>query len=82
MMNIIIKLIIILSMFFILQACSKVAPVAVSECKAVVVHVQKVLADKAPSKSKMMKQCKAASDEARGCAMAADKPMKLLQCDF
>ena len=30
----------------------------------------------------MLKQCKAATDEARGCIMAADKPMKLLQCDF
>lgn len=65
-----------------LVSCSKVPPVAVSECKNVVSHVKKVLKDNAPSKSKMLKQCKAATDEARGCVMAADKPMKILQCDF
>ncbi|GAW95314.1 MULTISPECIES: hypothetical protein [Colwellia] len=65
-----------------LVSCSKAPPVAVSECSTVVSHVKKVLKDHAPSKTKMLKQCKAATDEARGCIMAADKPMKILQCDF
>ena len=66
----------------ILTACSKVTPIPVSECKNVISHVKKVLGKNAPSHSKMLKQCKKASDEARGCVMAADKPMKILQCDF
>ena len=68
--------------FVLLSGCSKADPVPVSECKAVVSHAKRVLGDKAPSSSQMLKQCKAASDEARGCVMAADKPMKLLDCDF
>ena len=55
-------------------------PVAVSECDKVVKHIRGVLKDKAPSTSELTKQCKAATDEQRGCAMAADKPMKILQC--
>ena len=65
-----------------LVSCSKAPPVAVSECDTVISHVKKVLKDRAPNQSSMLKQCKAATDEARGCIMAADKPMKLLQCDF
>ncbi|KPV96332.1 hypothetical protein AN214_01678 [Pseudoalteromonas sp. P1-9] len=66
----------------VLSGCSKADPVPVTECKTVVSHAKRVLGDKAPSSSQMLKQCKAASDEARGCVMAADKPMKLLDCDF
>lgn len=55
-------------------------PVPVSECDNVVKHIKSVLKDKAPSMSEMRKQCKAATDEERGCAMAADKPMKILNC--
>ncbi len=65
-----------------LVSCSKATPVPVGECDVVVSHVKSVLKNNAPSKSKMLKQCKAATDEARGCVMAADKPMKILQCDF
>ena len=65
-----------------LLACSKVEPIPVSECKTVVSHVKKTLKDLAPSNSKMLAQCEAASDEARGCVMAANKPMKILKCDF
>ena len=71
-----------LSLIMLAAACSKDAPVPESECEKVVTHVKSVLKDKAPSTSKMLKQCKAATDEARGCVMAADKPMKILQCDF
>ncbi len=55
-------------------------PVAVSECAKVVKHIKGVLKEKAPSTSELTKQCKEATDDQRGCAMAADKPMKLLQC--
>lgn len=65
-----------------LVGCSKATPVPASECSAVTSHVKKVLKDRAPSQSKMLEQCKAATDDARGCIMAADKPMKILQCDF
>ncbi len=65
-----------------LVSCSKATPVPVGECNTVVSHVKSVLKDNAPSKAKMLQQCKAATDEARGCIMAADKPMKILQCDF
>lgn len=58
------------------------ASVPVSECKNVVAHAKSILKEKSPSNSKMMMQCKAATDKARGCVMAADKPMKLLKCDF
>jgi hypothetical protein len=75
-------LIISLTSIFFLNACSKATPVPVSQCNEVVSHVKKILGKNAPSKSKMLKQCKAASDDARGCVMAADKPMKILQCDF
>ena len=76
------KLSIVLIGIATLTACSKADPVPMSECKKVVSHAKKVLGEQAPSSSKMLKQCKAASDEARGCVLAADKPMKILKCDF
>jgi uncharacterized protein YcfL len=71
-----------LLLLVVLAGCSKAEPVPVSECKSVVAHAKRILGDKAPSSSEMLKQCKAATDEARGCVLAADKPMKLLDCDF
>jgi len=65
-----------------LVSCSKATPVPKSECKAVITHVKSILKDKAPSRADMLKQCNVASDETRGCVMAANKPMKILQCDF
>ncbi len=56
-------------------------PVPASSCDKVVAHTMSVLKDKSPSKSKLLAQCKAATDEQRGCIMAADKPMKILQCE-
>ncbi|NRA60418.1 MAG: hypothetical protein HRU25_05805 [Psychrobium sp.] len=64
------------------SGCGEAPKVAKSECKAVVAHVKTVLGKFAPSEQEMLSQCKAASDEARGCVMAAAKPMKLSQCDF
>ncbi|WDE03785.1 hypothetical protein SG34_020735 [Thalassomonas viridans] len=65
-----------------LFACSKHEPVPVNQCDQVIAHAKKVLGGKAPSTAEMSKQCKAATDDARGCVLAADKPMKLLKCDF
>lgn len=66
----------------VLNACSQAEMVSVNECDKVVAHAKSVLKENAPSQADMLKQCKAASDEARGCVMAADKPMKLLKCDY
>lgn len=65
--------------FAVLTGCGA-PPVPVSECDKVVKHIRSVLKDKAPSISEMRNQCKAATDDQRGCAMAADKPMKVLNC--
>ncbi|WDE13415.1 hypothetical protein [Thalassomonas haliotis] len=65
-----------------LLGCSKHEPVAVGQCDKVVAHAKKILGNKGPSTTEMNKQCKAATDDARGCVLAADKPMKLLKCDF
>lgn len=67
---------------WLLISCSKHEPVPVNQCDKVVAHAKKVLGSNAPSSGEMNKQCKAATDDARGCVLAADKPMKLLKCDF
>lgn len=72
----------VLSATLLLAGCGETPKVPKSECKAVVVHVKTVLGKFAPSEQEMLSQCKAATDEARGCVMAAAKPMKLSQCDF
>ena len=63
-------------------ACSKLEPVPVTECNKVISHAKKILGARAPTKQEMTKQCQEASDEARACVLDADKPMKMLQCDF
>ena len=65
-----------------LSGCSKAPAVPASSCDQVVAHAKAILGDKAPASSKMLEQCKAASDDARGCVMAADKPMKILKCEM
>jgi uncharacterized protein YgiB involved in biofilm formation len=77
-----IALVLIFVCGLVLNACSQAEMVSVKECDTVVAHAKSVLKDNAPSQADMLKQCKAASDEARGCVMAADKPMKLLKCDL
>lgn len=76
------KLLIIVVAFSGLAACSGPTPLPQSDCDKIVTHVTKVLGKYAPANSEMNKQCKAATDEARGCAMLAQKPMALSQCDF
>ncbi|WP_192507806.1 hypothetical protein [Pseudoalteromonas sp. MMG013] len=78
----ILRIALVLSTLFTLSACSDAAPVPVGECAKVVAHAKKVLGDKAPSTADMTKQCKEASDEARGCVLAASKAMKILSCDM
>jgi hypothetical protein len=68
--------------FTLVSGCSKPTPVPKSQCNSVVSHAQKILGKNAPSSYDMLKQCGAADDDARGCVMAADKPMKILKCDF
>ncbi len=68
-----------LMIFSVLTGCGA-PPVPVSECDNVVKHIKSILKDKAPPSSEMSKQCKAATDDQRGCVMAADKPMKVLNC--
>ena len=65
-----------------ISSCSEAPSVPKSECKKVVAHAKSILKDKAPSKSKMLKQCEKASDTARGCVMSSKKAMQILQCDF
>lgn len=76
------KLLTATAIIFTLTACGSPEPLPVSDCGKIVTHVKKVLGKHAPSVSKMKKQCKSASDEARGCAMSAEKPLALSQCDF
>jgi len=63
-----------------LTSCSNYDPVAASDCDKVVRHTQKVLGDFAPSYADGMKECKAASDSERGCAMAATKKGQIARC--
>lgn len=63
-----------------LQGCDNYEPVAASNCSNVVQHAQKILGDFAPSRANMMKDCKEASDNERGCVMAATKKGQVAQC--
>ena len=63
-----------------LQGCSNYDPVKVSQCGKVVSHATKILGDMAPSRSEMMADCKKASDNDRGCVMAATKKGQVAQC--
>ncbi|OUS29209.1 hypothetical protein A9Q99_08830 [Gammaproteobacteria bacterium 45_16_T64] len=63
-----------------IQGCSRYDPVPVSDCSKVVRHAQKVLGDLAPSHKEMMTDCKAASDNDRGCIMASSKKGEVAQC--
>lgn len=63
-----------------LQGCSNYDPVKVSQCSKVVSHAQKILGGMAPKRSEMMADCKKASDNDRGCVMAATKKGQVAQC--
>ncbi len=63
-----------------LQGCSSYEPVSVSKCDAVIKHAKKVLGEMAPTHSKMQAECKAATDQERGCMMAATTKGQISQC--
>ena len=63
-----------------LAGCSSYDPISVKECNKVVSHTKKLLKSHAPPKAEMMKSCKEATDQERGCAMAATKAAQLMQC--
>lgn len=77
-----VKLLTVIVALSAITACGGADPLPQSDCDNIVSHVKQVLGKFAPGNSEMVKQCQAASDEARGCAMAAQKPMALSQCDF
>lgn len=61
-------------------SCKSYDPVPASQCKTVVTQARKILGKAAESYSKMLKNCKAATDQERGCATAATSPAALLRC--
>ena len=63
-----------------MQGCSKHDPVSVAECDKVVAHAAKVLGKFASSNAVMMADCKKATDNERGCIMAATKKGQIAQC--
>ena len=65
-----------------LTACSKYEPVSVDQCAKVVSNARKVMGSTADSKSEMMKQCKAATDQERGCANVATTKADLMRCSM
>jgi hypothetical protein len=62
--------------------CTKYDPVPVSDCSKVVRHVKKVIGKSAPKSSELKAQCKAGSDQDRGCVMAATSPADLMRCSM
>ncbi len=62
------------------QGCSSYAPVSVSQCVEVVKHTKKMLGRMAPKRKRMMVDCKKATDEARGCIMAATTKIQIAHC--
>jgi len=64
-----------------IQGCTNYEPVSVEQCKNVVTHAQKVLGKLSPSYKELLESCKAASDDKRGCIMAAKKMGQITQCD-
>ena len=62
------------------QGCSTYAPVSASQCVGVVKHTKKILGLMAPKHKKMMVDCKKATDDVRGCIMAATTKIQIAQC--
>ena len=65
---------------FAVAGCSKHTPVPVTQCNAVVTHASRVLGDDAGSSSQLMKDCREATDQQRGCALAAKSAISLMRC--
>jgi len=62
------------------QGCSNYDPVFASDCAGVVSHAKKTLGKLAPKRSKMMADCKKATDNERGCIMAATTKVQISKC--
>ncbi|MGI2257882.1 hypothetical protein [Shewanella sp. GXUN23E] len=54
--------------------------VPASQCPQVIEHVKFVQGGKSPGQAALMAECKVASDEERGCLMAASTRVQLAQC--
>ena len=67
-------------LIFVATGCTRYDPVPASQCHSIVTHAQGLLKENAPAYEKMMNDCKAATDEKRGCAKAAKNGLKLLGC--
>lgn len=63
-----------------LTACSSPEPLDDSHCKAIVKHVTKSLGKLAPEPMGIYKECKAGTDEQRGCVMVAENAMQVSKC--
>jgi len=63
-----------------IQGCSSYEPVPVSQCSSVIKHAKKVLGSAAPKSSEMKANCKEATDQERGCIMAATTKGLIAQC--
>jgi hypothetical protein len=70
-----------ISFLFLVSGCTNYEPVSVKECSAVVKHAQKVLGKLSPPYKELLKSCTTASDEVRGCIMAAEKMGQITQCN-
>ena len=68
-------------LLIVIQGCSSYEPVSIKQCNNVVKHAQKVLGKMSPPHKELLKSCKAASDDKRGCIMAAKKMGQMSQCD-
>ena len=64
-----------------MQGCSSYEPVTVDECESVVKHASQVLGKLSPPNNDLLKSCKAATDDKRGCIMTADNVKAMNQCE-
>jgi len=63
-----------------LVGCKSYEDVPVEDCNKVVSHARKLLGASAEPPAKLMKDCKAAESQDRGCAMAAASAADLMRC--
>lgn len=69
--------------FFLGTGCGpSYEPVPATQCSELAKHSKKLLGARAETRKVMMKKCRAATDELRGCAMAADSAADLLRCSM
>ena len=64
-----------------MKGCSSYEPVAVDQCEHVVKHATEVLGKLSPSNNDLLKSCKAATDDKRGCIMTAENLKEITKCE-